>query len=42
MLDSLSILTLSEDYTPYECVGVHLGYTSLGIVPFKFEFSSGS
>ncbi len=39
MLDSLSILTLSEDYTPYECVGVHLGYTSLGIeltVPFKF------
>lgn len=39
MLDSLSILTLSDDYTPYECVGVQLGYVSLGTEltkPFKF------
>lgn len=39
MLDSHSILTLSEDYMPYECVGVQLGYVSFKIeltMHFKF------
>lgn len=31
MLDSPSILRLSEDYTPNECVGVQLGYVSFRI-----------
>lgn len=38
MLDSHSILTLSEDYMPCECVGVQLGYVSFELtVHFKLS-----